>query len=105
MKVRIKSVNDIVNDEIKKQLNDFRSDIYDEISEDVVKQTIACCLCVLDKSYGFRKKRLESMVRSIADMLNIQPFGKSIRTDDCIKYLKEQYNIDLDEIKIITEKK
>lgn len=103
MKARVKPLNDMINEEVKKQVKQARSDLYDEVSEDVVRQTIACCLFYLDKTYGFREKRLRGVISGILDFLELKPFGKEINSVTIIEYLKEQYGIDLDEMTVITE--
>ena len=102
MKARIKTINEMVNEEVRKHIKKARSDIYDDVAEDIVRQTIACCLFYLDKTFGFREKRLKNVVSGIINFLELKPFGKSLNAVDIMKYLKEEYNIDLDEINIIT---
>lgn len=103
MKARVKPLNDMINEEVQKQVKQARSDIYDEVSEDIVKQTIACCLIYLDKTYGFREKRLRSVVSGIIGFLELKPFGHEINPVTAIEYLKEKYGIDLDEMSVIAE--
>lgn len=88
---------------LKKQVNQARSDIYDEVSEDIVRQTIACCLIYLDKAYGFREKRLRGVISGIIGFLELKPFGHEINPVTAIAYLKEKYGIDLDEMSVIAE--
>lgn len=103
MKARVKPLNDMINDEVRKQVKNARSDIYDEVSADVVRQTIACCLLYLDKTYEFREKRLRKVVSGILGFLELKPFGKSINSVTAMEYLKEKYGIDLDELSVIAE--
>lgn len=101
MKARVKPLNDMINEEVKKQVKQARDDIYDEVSEDVVRQTIACCLLYLDKAYGFREKRLRGVISGILGFLELKPFGKDINSVIAIEYMKEKYGIDLDELSVI----
>ena len=103
MKARVKPLNDMINDEVRRQVKNARSDIYDEVSADVVRQTIACCLLYLDKTYEFREKRLRKVVSGILGFLELKPFGKSINSVTAMEYLKEKYGIDLDELSVIAE--
>lgn len=96
MKAKVKTLNEMIDEEVKKQVRQARSDIYDEVSEDVVRQTIACCLLYLDKVYGFREKRLRGVVSGIIGFLELKPFGHEINPVTAIEYLKEKYGIDLD---------
>lgn len=103
MKVKVKTLNEMIDEEVKKQVNQARSDIYDEVSEDIVRQTIACCLIYLDKAYGFREKRLRGVISGIIGFLELKPFGHEINPVTAIEYLKEKYGIDLDEMSVIAE--
>lgn len=103
MKARVKPLNDIINEEVKKQVKQARSDIYDEVSEDIVRQTIACCLIYLDKTYGFREKRLRGVISGILGFLELKPFGHEVTSVTAIEYLKDKYGIDLDEMSVIAE--
>lgn len=103
MKARIKPLNQLVDEEVQKQVKRVRNEIYDDVCEDLVRQTMACCLFYLDKTYGFRKKRLSETMQGIISIMQLKPFGKAIDSIQVIKYLKEQYDIDLDELKVIAD--
>lgn len=103
MKVKVKTINEMVDAEVRKQVRKARSEICDDVSEDVVRQTIACCLLYLDKAYGFREKRLHDVVSGILGFLELKPFGHEINSVTAIEYLKNKYGIDLDEMSVIAE--
>ncbi len=103
MKARIKPLNQLVDEEVQKQVKRARNEIYDDVCEDLVRQTMACCLFYLDKTYGFRKKRLSEVMQGIISIMQLKPFGKSIDSVQVIKYLKEQYGINMDELKVIAD--
>lgn len=102
MKARIKSLNQLVDEEVQKQVKQARNEIYDDVCEDIVRQTIACCLFYLDKTYGFRKKRLSEVVQGIVSIMQLKPFGKTIDAVQVMNYLQDQYDINLDELKVIS---
>lgn len=103
MKARIKKpLNQLINEEVQKQVKQARDAIYDDVAEDIVRQTIACCLLYLNKTHGFGKKRLKDTMYGIVSLMQIKPLGKDIKTVDVIEYLKGEYNLDIDELEVST---
>lgn len=103
MKSRVKTLNTMIDEEVKKQVKQARSDIYEDVANDIVSQTIACVLYYLDKTYGFRKKRLRSVVEGTQSIMSTKVLGKGFDSVDVIGYMKDTYNIDLENINIIFE--
>lgn len=98
MKSRIRPINDIVQDEVRKAVTAARNEIYDDVSEDIVHQTIACCLLYMEQAYGFRKERLKKVAYGIADMMTNDPSGCAMSPPDILKYIKDRYEIDVESI-------
>lgn len=68
--------------------------------EDVIPQVLAVVLLTLNKDFGFGEKRLRrciSGMKSYFKLMNTEIFNRKITTLDCLKYLKDEYGIDLDE--------
>lgn len=84
----------------KREASKMRSDIYDDVTVDVTRQTLACCLLYLEKKYGFKKKRLTNVVEGVESMMQLNPFDKEMNPIEIMKYLKETYDIDLDSLKV-----
>lgn len=84
----------------KREASKMRSDIYDDVTADVTRQTLACCLLYFEKEYGFKKKRLTSVIEGVEALMSSNPFGKEMNPIEIMSYLKEKYDIDLDSIKV-----
>ena len=79
-----------------KQLLAERSKIYDEVSEDVVRQAVASCAVVLEKQFGFDAERLSDFISGVFALFSCKPFGKDITALDALEYIRSKYEIDLD---------
>lgn len=84
----------------KREAEKMRSDIYDDVALDVTRQSLACCLLYLEKRYGFRKKRLTNIIEGIESMMSGEFFGKEMNPVEIMKYLKDEYDIDLGSLKV-----
>lgn len=79
----------------------MRDEIFQTALGDGAKQGIAICLIALERTFGWRKKRLERIVESADEILHWPDvFGKDVTGDDAISYLRKEYDIDIDELKI-----
>lgn len=68
--------------------------------EDGYQQGIATVLYVLSMSCGWRKKRLNRVLREIESLLSIRFGGHKVLIQDMSRKLKEDYGIDVKDIKI-----
>lgn len=79
----------------------MRDEIFQTALGDGAKQGIAICLIALERTLGWRKKRLERVVECANEILHWPDvFGKDVTGDDAISYLRKEYDIDIDELKI-----
>lgn len=92
----------IITAKEKKLTNEVYLDVYNEIFDrvrnDIIEQLMATSLYELNKEFGFGKKRLLQYYNGISAMLLFMKngvMGKSFTTDDCIKYCKEEFDIDV----------
>lgn len=83
---------------IKKHLNSNseinRERIREEITDDVVRQTIAWFLYYLDTRCGYREKRLTQTVNGITDVISTAT-ENGLTPTEIVQYLKEKYDIEL----------
>lgn len=94
MKCRVKTLNDMVHDEVSKELKKARNRIYDEITADVVNQTIGWFLYHLDVKCGYRSKRLTDMVNGLQETI-AEATNDGISPIEVAQHLKNKYGIDL----------
>ena len=77
-----------------------------EISQDIAYQTMAVVMCVLHNRFGFGGMRLQALKDAIEDeFANMKTgiLGRNYTTNDCVKFLKDKYNIDFSETRYIAE--
>ena len=95
-KVNKASVNKAVEKEYKQ--------IFNLAADEITYQIYAVMLTTLDKSYGFRKKRLKKFIKEVEAMSKLMvdnPMRGEFDTYKCMDYLKDKYEIDLrEEVKI-----
>lgn len=81
---------------IKKHLNSNneinREKIREEITDDVVRQTIAWFLYYLDTVCGYREKRLTQAVNGITDAISAAT-ENGLTSTEILQYLKDKYRI------------
>ena len=102
MKSRLPTLERKIKDEVAKQMRAERSKIYDEVSSDVVRQTIALCASCLEKQFDFEPDQIREFINSTYTLLSCRPFGKSITSLDALEYIKTEYGIDLDTYRVST---
>lgn len=71
-----------------------RERIREEITDDVVRQTIAWFLYYLDAKCGYREKRLTQTVNGITDVISTAT-ENGLTPTEIVQYLKEKYGIEL----------
>lgn len=83
---------------IKKHLNSNneinREKIREEITDDVVRQTIAWFLYYLDTKCGYREKRLTQTVNGISEVIATAT-ENNLTPPDIVQYLKDKYGIEV----------
>lgn len=95
-KISKASVNKAVEKEYKQ--------IFNLAVDEITYQIYAIVLTTLDKSYGFRKKRLKKFIKeveAISKLMVDNPMRGEFDAYKCVDYLKSKYGIDLrQEVKI-----
>ena len=100
MKARILTSEKAVRDKVREEYQKYKDEVYRDVMEDVIPQVLAVVLLTLNKDFGFGEKRLRrciSGMKSYFKLMNTEIFNRKITTLDCLKYLKDEYGIDLDE--------
>jgi len=90
--------------QVKKEVEKKYKEIFDLAIDEVTYQIYAVMLTTLDKSYGFRGKRLRKFISEVEDMTRLMvdnPMRGEFDAYKCEEYLKNKYGIDLrKEVKI-----
>lgn len=82
----------------------MRDEIYKEALADGAKQGVAVCLRTLETVYQWKGKRLTVFTDNVNETLHTPAIlGRDITGEDAINYLKDNYNIDLDSLKVDVE--
>lgn len=92
--VKLEKAGDYVKDEVYKRIEE----LYEEIGKDVIAQVSAVYLSVLNKEFEFgetRLKRVFDSTKAMFKLMNDKAFNKNFNPDDCIKYVKDKFNIDV----------
>lgn len=83
----------IVQDEAKRQT----TEIYEKAQQDTAYQCFAVMMCILNREFGFGRERLHK-VKNLTEAefmaMKTGVLGRSYGTNDCVKFLKEKYDID-----------
>ena len=69
-----------------------------ELAETFTMQTVANILYILEKQFGFRKKRLNAIIDGIDSLNAIQKqgiLGETFDNLDLVRHFKDKYDIDL----------
>lgn len=98
MNVNVKNNAMIITpDEYAKATND----IYKTALEDGVRQGIAACLLCLNMHYDWKEKRLSRFAGGVQDILKLPSIlGKDIDGNTVIEYLRNEFDIDIDELEM-----
>lgn len=90
--------------QVKKEVERKYKEIFDLAIDEVTYQIYAVMLTTLDKSYGWREKRLRKLIKEmecIVKMMVSKPLDDKFDAYQCEEYLKNKYGIDLrKEVKI-----
>lgn len=99
MKARTITTPKQIREEVSKEFKKQYQELYSEIASDIAQQTLSNVLITLEKSYGWKKNRLQGFIDELRGMCEIMdnPTALTHRftTDDNIKYLNDKYGIDL----------
>lgn len=99
MKSRIITSHSEVKRLAEKEYLRLKDTVYENVIKDVIPQFTAVCLCVLNREYGFGMKRLKRFLDSVNSEFEIMDggfLGRNYDPLDCLKFLKEKYEIDVD---------
>lgn len=89
---------DKCEEHLKSETNKRIGQLYEEIGKDIVAQISAVFLSVLNREFGFgtdRLKKVFSGTKSMFIMMNNKALSKDFTPDDCIKFVKEKFGIDV----------
>ena len=95
--VKLEKAADYVKEEVNKRIEE----LYEEVAKDVVAQVSAVFLTALNKEFEFgetRLKRVFDSTKGLIKIMNDNAFNKNFNPDDCIKYIKDKFNIDVHEV-------
>lgn len=85
------------NDVKKEVLKEFQRQ-EQQLAENFTIQTVANILYILEKQFGFGKKRLNAVLDSIDSLNTLQNqgvLGKSFDNLDLVQHFKDKYGMDL----------
>ena len=90
--------------QVKKEVEKKYKEIFDLAVDEVTYQIYAVMLTTLDKSYGWREKRLRRFINEIEAIVKLMVSNSTrcgLDAYKCEEYLKSKYGIDLrKEVKI-----
>lgn len=78
-----------------------QNELLQEVKDSITAQVISACMVVLDKEYQFgkiRQERFVSAIKGICSLMQNGIAGQELSTNDCIKYVKDKFGIDVWEI-------
>lgn len=82
----------------------MRDAAYRQALKDGAQQGVAIALLALEKGYGWRKTRLHRMLDFVQEWMEMpEIFGTAVTGDDVIRYLNDQYHLDVERLKIDVE--
>ena len=90
--------------EVDKAVEKEYKQIFDLAVDEITYQIYAIVLTTLDKSYGFRKKRLKKFIKEVEAMSKLMvdnPMRGEFDAYKCMDYLQDRFGINLrEEVKI-----
>ena len=99
MKSRIITSHSEVKRLAEKEYLRLKDTVYENVMKDVIPQFTAVCMVILNRENGFGAKRLERFLESVTsefEIMNRGILGKKYDPLDCLKFLKDKYEIDVD---------
>lgn len=98
----------LTKEEIAQYINEewesIKDTVYAEVKNDVANQVLAVFFTVLNKEFGFGKKRLLKVKEGVESYFSLMQkgiFNKPFTPIDCLNYLREEFGIDIDKDEII----
>lgn len=98
----------VMSKQTQKQLllnhyNDLRGQVVAEVSTEVMQQTVCLLLysMSLEENHKYSDEELVKIYDDFVALLHLKPgfaFGKSLRSPEIQKYIKDKLNIDLNRI-------
>lgn len=85
----------------EKEYQRLKDTVYENVIKDVIPQFTAVCMVILNRENGLGAKRLQRFLDNVISEFEIMNCGiLGIKYDplDCLKFLKEKYKIDVDEV-------
>ena len=100
----MKSNSKVSKRDVDKLIQQNYKAIFGEAVDEITYQIYAIVLTTLDKSYGFKKKRLRKFIKEVEAMSRLMvdnPMRGEFDAYKCMDYLEDKYEIDLrEEVKI-----
>ena len=81
----------------RKQVEVYLTEKYEAIAQNAAYQAFAVMMCVLNRQYGFGKTRLHRLKNDVESefvKMKTSFLGRDYSVNDCVKYLKDNYDID-----------
>lgn len=79
---------------------EYERSVFEAVKNDIVAQLMAVVFTVLNKDFGFGKDRLMKVKKGTEElfkiMLNGGICGQEFNTQNCLDYMKDKFDIDLD---------
>lgn len=100
MKARVFKTESQIRRIVKEEATQQTTKIYEAALRDATYQAHAVMMCVLHREFGFgeeRLRRLKDLTESEYMAMRVGALGKPYTTNDCVKFLKEEYGIDFAE--------
>ena len=97
MKARVFKTENQIRKIVQDEANKRTTEMYEEAVKDVSYQCFAVMMYVLTRYFGFGKKRLhkvKNLTESEFMLMKIGILGRHYDANDCVRYLKEKYDID-----------
>lgn len=85
---------------IKEEFEKRYEELFNSARKDLSAQLMAVVLVTLDKTYGFKGKRLKRFIQDVEANFKLiidNSFATKTDTQTYIDYIKDKYGIDLDE--------
>lgn len=102
MKSRFNRNTKVGRQQIEDHIKNYLRDRYADVAVEVSVQMVAVVMCVLDKHYGWKKKRLEKFFDALMDQTELMCFGnifnQKLTTWACVDYIKDKYGINLQDV-------
>lgn len=100
MKARVYSTENQIRKAVKAESERQVTEIYEKAMNDAAYQCFATMMCVLHREFGFggeRLRRLKNLTEAEFFAMMNGVLGKPYSTNDCVRFLKEEYGIDFEE--------